>query len=101
MTTINHENATLQEFEKACAAGRGLDGGLSIMAARGKLGLLAKAIEELADAVVKAGYVPAELKADHDYHDRLAKSVQDREIAGYHREKARQIKSQMGEDVQR
>jgi hypothetical protein len=101
MTTINYENATLEEFEKACSQGHGLDGGLSIMAARGKLGLLGKAISELADQVTKSGYVPAELKAEHDYHDRLAKSVGDREMAAYHRERAKQIKSQMGEDTKR
>jgi hypothetical protein len=97
MTTINFNSPTLEEFEQACALGHGLYEGLSTMAARGKLGKLAKAMQELADAVVKAGYVPAGMKAEHDYHDRLAKSVQDKEVAAYHCERAKQIKAQMGE----
>lgn len=101
MTTVKFENKTLDEFEKACAQGHGLYRGLEIMAGQGKLGLLAKAISDLAEVAIKAGYVPAELKEQHEYHDRLAKSVQDKEVAAYHREKAQRLRNQMGEDVKR
>jgi hypothetical protein len=100
MTNINVNCPIFEEFAAECYKGGGSPHkALSAMGARGKLGLLAEEMQQIADAVVKAGYVPSELKEKHDYHDRLAKSVQDKEVAAFHREKAKQLASQMGEDV--
>jgi len=94
---MNFESETLDEFMGACAEGRGLYEGLAIMGGRGKLGAVAKEIERLAEAVTKTGYVPPEREKEYAYHDRLAKSVGDREVARFHRAKAAEIKNQLGE----
>lgn len=67
------------------------------MAGAGKLGGLARDFAQLAEQVAKSGYVPPARREKYEYHDKLAKSVQDRELAAYHRDKAREIRQQLGE----
>jgi hypothetical protein len=67
------------------------------MAALGLLGQVAKEIAELADKAFDSGYVPPARREKYEYHDRLAKSVGDREVAAFHRDKARQARRQLGE----
>jgi hypothetical protein len=53
----------------------------------------------MAEAIGKSGYVPPARRDEYDYHDRLAKSVQDRQVAKWHRDQARKIREQVGEEV--
>jgi hypothetical protein len=78
--------------------------GLIEMISKGELPEIIKDLSDMAKTMQKAGYVPPEMPAEKrkqlDYHNKLAKSVQDKEVAAYHRERARQIAVQIGEDVQ-
>jgi hypothetical protein len=96
-TTIKFDGPAIDELAKASAQAGSLYLGLEHMSGLGMLGQVAKEIGQLAGKVEKSGYVPPASREKHDYHDRLAKSVQDREIAAYHRGKAREIRSQLGE----
>jgi uncharacterized coiled-coil DUF342 family protein len=97
MTEINFDGQAITEFAEASANARSLWKGLEHMGARGLLRQVAREISELAERCEKAGYVPPEHREKYEYHDRLAKSVQDREVAAWHREKAREIAKQIGE----
>jgi hypothetical protein len=97
MTTIKTESPALDELAKASANAGSLYKGIEAMASLGKLGQVAKEMTELAETVAKSGYVPPAMREKYDYHDKLAKSVQDREVARFHRDKAREIQAQLGE----
>ncbi len=66
-------------------------------AAEGRLGDLAAELTELASTVSKSGYVPPARRAEAEKYDELAKSVTDRELARFYREKSRQAAAQTGE----
>jgi hypothetical protein len=98
MTTINADCPAIEELQKACAQAHGLYGGIGLMASVGKLREIARDFESLADQVAKSGYVPPAKRADYEYHDKLAKSATlDREVARWHRDKAREIRNQLNE----
>jgi hypothetical protein len=62
----------------------------------GRLGALAKELGNLA-AEMERVYTPPERRAEAERFEKLAKSVQDRELARTYREKAKAARSQMGE----
>jgi hypothetical protein len=98
MTTINFESPAIAELASASAQAGSLYKGIEHMAGLGQLGTVAKELARLADEVAKSGYVPSAKREKHEYHDRLAKSANlDKEIARWHRDKAREIRSQLGE----
>jgi hypothetical protein len=97
MTTLTVECPVIDEFEKACARGHGLYQGIALMAEAGKLRELAKDFARMADQVAKSGYIPPARQAEYERHERLSKSVGDREVARYHRDKMREIRGQLGE----
>ena len=101
MTTIKYDMPAVDELAKASAANGSLYKGLEHMAALGRLGEVAEQLGQFAEHVSKSGYVPPARRADYERHDRLAKSVQDHEVARYHRDKAREIRGQLGEEVKR
>jgi hypothetical protein len=94
---ISFEGEAIEYLAEASANEHSVMKGLEHVAGAGMLGKLAREIDQLAEKVIKSGYVPSALREKHDYHDRLAKSVQDREVAAYHRDKAREIRAQLGE----
>ena len=96
-TEISFESEAIDLLALASADEGSVYKGLGHVAAAGKLGTLAADLAALAEQVTKAGYIPPAKRAEYDRHDRLAKSVQDRELARYHREKARAIQAQLGE----
>ena len=96
-TTVSFESQAIDLLARASADELSVYEGLGHVAAAGMLGTLAKDLAALAEQVEKSGYVPPAKQAEYDHHDRLAKSVQDRELARYHREKARAIQAQIGE----
>src|SRR5258708_17694309 len=98
-TTIKYDSPAIEELANASAKAGSLHRGLEHMAGLGWLGQLAKELADLADQVAKSGYVPPAQREKHDYHQRLAKSVGDRELARYHRDKAREIRAQLGEEA--
>lgn len=101
MTTIDFNAPALTEFATASASAGSVFRGLEHMAALGLLGQVAKEIAELADKAYDSGYVPPVRRDKYEYHNRLAKSVGDREVAAYHREKAREARRQLGEEGKR
>ncbi len=96
MTTINFESPAIGYLAEASANEGSVFKGLEHVAGKGILGALARELAELAEEVAKSGYVPPAKRAEHARHERLAKSTQDREVAQYHREKAREIRAQNG-----
>jgi hypothetical protein len=97
MTTINADCPAIEELQKACAQAHGLYGGIGLMASAGKLREIARDFESLADQVAKSGYVPPARQAEYERHERLSRSIGDREVAAYHRQKMREIRGQLGE----
>jgi len=67
------------------------------MASAGKLREIARDFESLADQVAKSGYIPPARQAEYEHHERLSRSIGDREVARYHRDKMREIRGQLGE----
>jgi hypothetical protein len=101
MTTINVTTPALDKLSEDCAkSGGSFYRALSKAIQRGDMEAIVKDMAVIAKAVEKAGYVSPEKREQYDYHDRLAKSVSDREVAAYHRERANQIAKQIGEDVE-
>jgi hypothetical protein len=96
--TVNFEGPALDEFAKASAQAGSVYKGLEHMGGLGMIGTLAKELAGLAEQVAKSGYVPPAKREKHEYHDKLAKSANlDRDVARYHRAKAREIRAQLGE----
>ena len=95
--TIEFDSEAIDLLARASADEGSVYKGLEHAAAAGILGTLAKDLAALAEQVERSGYVPPAKQAAYAYHDGLAKSIQDREIAAYHRERARAIKAQLGE----
>jgi hypothetical protein len=87
----------VDEFASDVAERKSAHKAIGQWAAEGRLGDLAKELGELADIVAKSGYVPARRRADAEKYQELAKSVTDRELARYYRDKAKQAATQMGE----
>ena len=71
--------------------------GLAHMAAEGRLGELAEGIGEVAKAVEISGYVPPKRLQEAARDTELAKSVSDRSLALYYRERAKRAAPQTGE----
>lgn len=96
--TVEFNSQAIELLARASADEGSVYKGLGHMAAAGMLGALAADLGKLAEQVQKSGYVPPAKQAEYDYHDRLAKSSGlDRELARYHRDKAREIRAQLGE----
>jgi hypothetical protein len=97
MSTTFDTGPLLDELAAVSAEQRSTYKAIGLMAAKGKLGALAKELAELADDIAKSAYVPPAAKADHHRYQELAKSVTDRELARFYRDKAAAARSQMGE----
>ena len=94
----------LDRLQDAVNSRQSFYGGLIEAIQKGELPEIIKDLNDMATTMHKAGYIPPEMPTEKrkqfDYHDRLAKSVQDKEVAAYHRERARQIAVQIGEGVE-
>ena len=95
--TIDFDSEAIDLLIRASADEQSVAKGIGHVAAAGMLGTLAKDFGRLAEQVERSGYVPPARREEYERHDRLAKSVGDREVAAYHRERARAIKAQLGE----
>jgi hypothetical protein len=89
----------LEEFIKTVNDFKSPTKGLQAFAAQGRLGDLAKGVQELADAAADSGYVPPAKREEYQKWNNLAKSVSDRELARHYREKAKRAASQIGSQL--
>lgn len=64
----------------------------------GKLGTVAKALAEMAEAVSRSGYAPKDRRAEVQRLEKQAASTSDKELARYYKDKAKAARSQLGED---
>jgi len=88
---------TVDEFARACADRQSVYKGLQYFVAKGRMGELADAMRELAENVTASGYVAPVDRKEYERLTELAKSVSDKELARYYREKAARIREQLGE----
>jgi hypothetical protein len=67
------------------------------LVAEGRLGIVARALTEMAEAVSKSGYAPQDRRAEVQRLEMQAASTSDRELARYYKDRARKARSQTGE----
>jgi hypothetical protein len=71
--------------------------GVARLISEGKLAAVAKGLAEMAEAVAKSGYAPADKRAEVQRFEKAAARTTDRELARYYKDRARKARSQTGE----
>jgi hypothetical protein len=94
---IKSSGSLIDEFAADAARRSSVPEALEHWIAQGKLGALAKELSHLAEELERV-YTPPARQAKAERHEALAKSVNDRELAAYHKARAQRARSQMGED---
>ncbi len=96
MTDIN-TGPLVDEFIADTAERKSAASAIAHWLTNGRLGSLAKELGNLAEEVERL-YVPPARRAEAEHYEELAKSVQDKDLAKYYRDRAKRARRQTGED---